>query len=155
VNGRDAGDLVLRALVKANALSLRPFSSTTKDIPLDAWGETKQAIITTPSALSLFCMKLLRGSFEKILKEKEKREEERKLRALSPLTLSPQIKAIQEEIRLIEMKIPAVEDEIRLAKVSNDKEEVRDLRRKEEQLRTEKEQLRKKEEILMMWEVAS
>ena len=100
-------------------------------------------------------MKLLRGSFEKILKEKEKREEERKLRALSPLTLSPQIKAIQEEIRLIEMKIPAVEDEIRLAKVSNDKEEVRDLRRKEEQLRTEKEQLRKKEEILMMWEVAS
>jgi hypothetical protein len=48
-----------------------------------------------------------------------------------------------------------------LAKASNDKEEVRDLRKKEEQLRTEKEQLRKEKEqilemkILMMREVGS
>ena len=99
-------------------------------------------------------MKELRSWFEQQIRNDDEKVQRAQRQPAALASPSPEIKAVQ-EVQLVNEKITAVEEEIRLAKASNDKEEVRDLRKKEEQLRTEKEQLRKEKEILLMREVGS
>ena len=119
------------------------FHSTIQQV----WGNGEAAIVTAPSTLALYCMKVLRSWFEQQIQRDDDKVQEAQRQSA---TLA---KAVDEEIRLVNEKITAVEEEIRLAKASNDKEEVQDLRKEKEQLRKEKEQLRKEKEILLMREV--
>ena len=125
------------------------FHSTIQQV----WGNGEAAIVTAPSTLALYCMKVLRSWFEQQIQRDDDKVQEAQRQSATLAIPSPEIKAVEEEIRLVNEKITAVEEEIRLAKASNDKEEVQDLRRKEEQLRRKEEQLRKEKEILLMREV--
>jgi hypothetical protein len=67
------------------------------------------------------------------------------------------IQKTEVEIEQVNVRLGALDAEIRTAKDKGDKEEVKELRKKEErlekkeeQLRKEKEQLRTKEELLLM-----
>ena len=80
-------------------------------------------------------MKELRSWFEQQIRNDDEKVQRAQRQPAALASPSPEIKAVQEEIQLVNEKITAVEEEIRLAKASNDKEEVRDLRKEKEQLR--------------------
>jgi hypothetical protein len=63
INGQEAaGRTVLAALASANMLTVRPYSSWCSDIPIAAKMLLNQPspIVTAPSAVEFFCMRLLR-----------------------------------------------------------------------------------------------
>ena len=86
-SAKEAGKTVLQSMVRANALSIRPYSNWALDIPLAAYlsddqspvvapGATAQAqqpipnihtIVTAPSASDLYCMGRLRSQLEMTL----------------------------------------------------------------------------------------
>ncbi|GAX78370.1 hypothetical protein CEUSTIGMA_g5812.t1 [Chlamydomonas eustigma] len=90
---RSAGQKILKGLVKFNVLCLRPYSDWALDIPLQAYsGPGEWALVTPPSALALYCLKLMKPDLVTCLTEwkqkqapkaqqkecKEERKEERK-----------------------------------------------------------------------------
>ncbi|GAX85326.1 hypothetical protein CEUSTIGMA_g12743.t1 [Chlamydomonas eustigma] len=56
-----AGQKTFEGLVKYNVLRLRPYSDWALDIPLQAYsGPPKLALVTPPSALAPYCLKLMK-----------------------------------------------------------------------------------------------
>ena len=62
-----AGKRALQRLVEVNALSVRPFSEWAKDIPAEAFGPGKMAVVTAPSAMDLSCIRFLEPDLRKKL----------------------------------------------------------------------------------------
>ena len=54
------GKAAVQALIRANVLGYRPYSPWATDVPREAYGKTKRAIITAPTAVHLYCMKILK-----------------------------------------------------------------------------------------------
>ena len=63
-----AGAAVLRRLVQANALSVRPPSDWARDIPEEAFSNG-DPLVTVPSTMDLYCMRRIRPQLEKVLEE--------------------------------------------------------------------------------------
>jgi hypothetical protein len=65
-----SGWVTLKALVKANVLSLRPDSEWALDIPHDRF-RASAVIVTAASAVDLYAMKCMRPQLEQIVKQWE------------------------------------------------------------------------------------
>eukprot|EP00877_Chromochloris_zofingiensis_P014265 jgi/Chrzof1/9092/Cz03g35230.t1 len=150
-----AGKEALAALVRANALSLRPFSHWAQDIPTDAFGMTWSTLVTAPSQVHLHCMRNNKDNFEDILQRWEQQEQDKQQEALTSAQQrpgspsSPEVRQVREQIKEVEQEIKEVIADIRAAKQANDKEEVASLRRSQEQLRLKEQSLREKELFLL------
>eukprot|EP00611_Tribonema_gayanum_P027219 TRINITY_DN665_c2_g1_i2.p1 TRINITY_DN665_c2_g1~~TRINITY_DN665_c2_g1_i2.p1 ORF type:complete len:361 (+),score=72.58 TRINITY_DN665_c2_g1_i2:133-1215(+) len=73
-----AGARVLRAIVKANRLGLRPYSAWAKDIPREAYGPEFRpplAIVTAPTPADLYSMRVMRSELEALLMDWEQRQQ--------------------------------------------------------------------------------
>jgi hypothetical protein len=56
-------EVVVKAMVAANLLALRPYSPSAKDIDSRAFGHTRRAtLVTAPSAVQLYLMQEERGT---------------------------------------------------------------------------------------------
>jgi hypothetical protein len=59
-----AGGQAVAALVRANQLSLRPYSDWARDVPEEAYGSLSSTIVTAASAVHLSCMRDMRGKLQ-------------------------------------------------------------------------------------------
>eukprot|EP00877_Chromochloris_zofingiensis_P005862 jgi/Chrzof1/1529/Cz10g11090.t1 len=150
-----AGKEALAALVRANALSLRPFSHWAEDIPEDAFGMPTSTLVTAPSQVQLHCMRNIKDRFEDILQRWEQQEQDKE--AVAAVTsaqqrpgspFSPEVQQVREQIMEVEQETKEVAADIRAAKQAKDREEVARLGRREEQLRLKEQSLR--EELLLL-----
>jgi hypothetical protein len=81
----EVGKNVLQAMVKANAFALRPQSKMARDVPAEAFapqvpGEPvgkMASVVTAPTAVHLFCMKLCKGHMEARLAKSQQRQQVR------------------------------------------------------------------------------
>ena len=70
-----AGERVLKCMVEANALSMRPESVWAQALPHEAFEHEGTSVVTAPSTMDLYLMRLLRPRLDKTLKERERKQQ--------------------------------------------------------------------------------
>ena len=83
-----AGGQAVQALVRANQLSLRPYSPWASDIPREAYGPDSSDIITAASAVHLSCLRDMRSKLQGSLDRWEQQH------------LSPQVSSVLMDVSL-------------------------------------------------------
>ena len=71
VEAEAAGETVLQHMVAANALSVRPWSTWARDIPIAAF-KSEVMVVTAPSAMDLYCINRLRPRLVEVLEHWDK-----------------------------------------------------------------------------------
>ena len=69
-----AGKPVFQCMVEVNALSLRTKSAWARDISAEAFERCGKTVVTAPSVMALYCMKLLRPMLDATLREWEQKQ---------------------------------------------------------------------------------
>eukprot|EP00891_Asterochloris_glomerata_P004997 jgi/Astpho2/4997/Aster-05935 len=171
-----AAEMAVQAMVQANLLSYRPPSGWAQDIPKEAFGPDRVAVVTAPSAAYLYCMRRLQrrgalnstaevnatfspppaasesSTLQQQLKDGVKKTNSGTEAASITQTAAPEPSPLDQQIKNMEGKISMLEtEEEKLLSTKPDgwQQERAYLREEKKQLREKEKQLRE-EKILLL-----
>jgi len=147
-------EVVVKAMVAANLLALRPYSPWAKDIDSRAFGRTRRAtLVTAPSAVQLYLMQEERGTLLAALCSDVQVDGTPGAAAGVPRPSSPgsnpEVIAAQRRIDRLEDRIDVVEQEVMKAQAQGDNDMVMQLLVREQQLRSRLAQLGEEKLVLL------